>query len=379
MYESQISALSNSLGVTLESDISVITLSDNINHTYCSKIKWEHDNYNVIGIAQLTMPYSEEISEYWIKYSGPVVIHANLNPHKKNVIASTISSSNGISLNLKKIAGVDTEFDTAKQKLRFKNDSYNYAFIGKVSRFKQVGKTFVVYLEDLGWKFQQKVPQVFRSQYIANQTLDDAFQAICEFIGVEYAYSIEDLSQYNFAADGYSIEKDGQIVENVPTILEEWSNKTEEEEEEEQTDDEQQANALEDNQPFESSGLMEYRNRQQESQQTSQSANQSLNSAITNSTNNQTEDEEGNEQNDTEALNQKIIKFQQEFDDKIKDLFIGNTYYESNISDPIMNYNWITVVPKAPAPTVTENPDDTENQETDENQETGENQQQNEV
>lgn len=365
MYESQISSLSNSLGVTLESDISVITLSDNINHTYCSKIKWEHDNYNVIGIAQLTMPYSEEVSEYWIKYSGPVVIHANLNPHKKNVIASTISSSNGISLNLKKIVGVDTEFDAAKQKLRFKNDSYNYAFIGKVSRFKQVGKTFVVYLEDLGWKFQQKVPQTFRSQYIANQTLDNAFQAICEFIGVECAYSIEDLSQYNFAADGYSIEKDGQIVENVPTILEEWSNKTEEDEE--QTDDERQANALQDNQPFESSGLMEYKNKQQESQQTSQSANQSLNSAITNSTNNQTNNNQDNEQNDTETLNQKILKFQQEFDDKIKDLFIGNTYYESNISEPIMNYNWITVVPKTSAPTVTENP------------ETDENQQQNEV
>lgn len=370
MYESQISALSNSLGVTLESDISVITLSDNINHTYCSKIKWEHDNYNIIGIAQLTMPYSEEVSEYWIKYSGPVVIHANLNPHKKNVIASTISSSNGISLNLKKIVGVDTEFDAAKQKLRFKNDNYNYAFIGKISRFKQVGKTFVVYLEDLGWKFQQKVPHTFRSQYIANQTLDNAFQAICEFIGVECAYSIEDLSQYNFAADGYSIEKDGQIVENVPTILEEWSNKTEEDEE--QTDDERQANALQDNQPFESSGLMEYKNKQQESQQTSQSTNQSLNSAITNSTNNQTNNDKDNEQNDTETLNQKILKFQQEFDDKIKDLFIGNTYYESNISEPIMNYNWITVVPKTSAPTVTENPDNTENQETDENQQQNE-------
>ena len=31
-----------------------------------------------------------------------------------------------------------------------------------------------------------------------------------------------------------------------------------------------------------------------------------------------------------------------DFDEKIKDLFKGNTMYNSNISDPILNYDWIT-------------------------------------
>ena len=73
----------------------------------------------------------------------------------------------------------------------FRHDEYNYSFIGKVYRFKQIGQTFVIYLEDLGWKFVQKVPDEFRKTYIAGQTLDDAFQAICEFMGVDFAYSID--------------------------------------------------------------------------------------------------------------------------------------------------------------------------------------------
>ena len=78
---------------------------------------------------------------------------------------------------------------------------------------------FIIHIEDIGWKFLQKVPKEFRDTYIANQSLDKAFQAICEFLGVEFAYSIEDLSEYTFGADGYSITKDGQVVEDVETIL----------------------------------------------------------------------------------------------------------------------------------------------------------------
>lgn len=351
MYESQFSALGNSLGVTLESDISVITLSDNINHTYCSKIKWEKDNALPISVAQLIMPYNEEISEYWIKYSGAVVIHANLNSHPNNNIASKITSSHGISLNLRKALGVDIYQDD-NNKTHFKNDHYNYAFIGKVSRFKQVGKTFIIYLQDLGWKFLQKMPQEFRNNYIANQTLDNAFQAICDFIGVECAYSIEDLSQYNFASDGFSIEKDGQIVENVPSILSEWSNAINDENDKELTNDERNANALNDNQPFESSGLVEYKNKQKTSQQLNQSINQSINSAITNAP---TQPTQTDNQEENTNINAKILQYQPEFDAKIKDLFIGNTFYNSNISDPVMNYEWISITPQASQSTSIEN------------------------
>ena len=354
MYESQISSLSNSFGITLENDISVITVDDNINHTYCSKIYWEQDNYLPIGTAKLIMPYSTDIEEYWIKYSGTVVIHANLNPRKNRVIASKIPASNGISLNLKKALGVDVEEDKKEKKIRFKNDNYNYAFIGKTYRFKQVGKTFMVYLEDLGWKFLQKVPKEFRDTFIANQSLDDAFQAICEFIGVEFAYSIEDLSEYTFSADGYSVEKDGKIIEDVPSILKEWANGNEEdEEEEEENKDEADAKALE-YKEFESSGLQAYKKNKKKTQtkKKTNNKNKALNAATTNTN----EDEksgadvakEDEEKEDTKDVSDKIKEFQEEFDEKIKDLFIGNTFYNSNVSDPVMNYDWITITPKAP-------------------------------
>lgn len=232
MYEKQQSSLGSVNNMMLENDISVITVDDNINHTYCSKIRWDKDNFLPIGTAQLTMPYSKDIEQYWIKYSGIVVIHANLNSHTNSVIASQLKVPDTISLNLKKYVDTEVDIDDKKRTLRFKNDEYNYAFIGKISRFKQVGKTFIIYLEDIGWKFLQKVPQEFRNSYIANQSLDDAFQAICEFMGVDFAYSIEDLSEYNFAADGYSVQKDGEIIETVPTILTEWVDNPEDDEEE---------------------------------------------------------------------------------------------------------------------------------------------------
>lgn len=368
MFQNQISNLSNFQGIQLETDISIITLSDNISHTYCSKIKWDKDNYSPLGTAQLVMPYSKEIEAYWIKYSGAVVIHANLNFRPQSLTQATMyQMEDTLSLNMKNYQKnqqqekeVTKKKDKKTNKIHLQNDYYNYSFIGKTARFKQVGKTFIVYLEDLGWKFVQKVPKEFRDSYIAGQSLDDAFQAICEFMGVDFAYSIEDLSEYHFSADGYSIEKDGQVIEDVPSILKEWKAKTEDEEEENETQDESMGKSI-NQEGFESSGLQEYKNKQKQSN--NQSSN-SLNAQVTNQTNNQ-ENQDNKVEEQQQTPTEKIEKYQEEFDRKIKDLFIGNTFYDSNISDPILNYDWITIVPKAPVSTTT----DTNTQDTNQNQE----------
>ena len=347
MYEKQQSSLGSVNNMMLENDISVITVDDNINHTYCSKIRWDKDNFLPIGTAQLTMPYSKDIEQYWIKYSGIVVIHANLNSHANSVIASQLKIPDTISLNLKKYVDTEVDIEDNKRTLRFKNDEYNYAFIGKISRFKQVGKTFIIYLEDIGWKFLQKVPQEFRNSYIANQSLDDAFQAICEFMGVDFAYSIEDLSEYNFAADGYSVQKDGEIIETVPTILTEWVDNPEDDEEE---DDE---GGLDPDNGFESETLKEVVDQQKNAlrnQLSNNQSNKSLNAQTTNSESvDNVIDNNTEEEQNTQSIQDKIEQYQQEFDDKIKDLFIGNTFYDSNTSDPILNYNNITITPKVAA------------------------------
>ena len=351
MYEKQQSSLGSVNNMMLENDISIITVDDNINHTYCSKIRWDKDNFLPIGTAQLTMPYSKDIEQYWIKYSGIVVIHANLNSHANSVIASQLKIPDTISLNLKKYVDTEVDIEDNKRTLRFKNDEYNYAFIGKISRFKQVGKTFIIYLEDIGWKFLQKVPQEFRQSYIANQSLDDAFQAICEFMGVDFAYSIEDLSEYNFAADGYSVQKDGEIIETVPTILTEWVDNPEDDEEE---DDE---GGLDPDNGFESETLKEVVDQQKNAlrnQLSNNQSNKSLNAQTTNSESvDNVIDNNTEEEQNTQSIQDKIEQYQQEFDDKIKDLFIGNSFYDSNTSDPILNYNNITITPKVASSTDT--------------------------
>lgn len=374
MYEKQQSSLGSVNNMMLENDISVITVDDNINHTYCSKIRWDKDNFLPIGTAQLTMPYSKDIEQYWIKYSGIVVIHANLNSHPNSVIASQLKIPDTISLNLKKYVDTEVDIEDKKRTLRFKNDEYNYAFIGKISRFKQVGKTFIIYLEDIGWKFLQKVPQEFRNSYIANQSLDDAFQAICEFMGVDFAYSIEDLSEYNFAADGYSVQKDGEIIETVPTILTEWVDNPEDDEEE---DDE---GGLNPDNGFESETLKEVVDQQKNAlrnQLSNNQSNKSLNAQTTNSESvDNVIDNNTEEEQNTQSIQDKIEQYQQEFDDKIKDLFIGNSFYDSNTSDPILNYNNITITPKVAASTDTssmstvEDENSSDNPESDSNSET---------
>ena len=192
----------------------------------------------------------------------------------------------------------------------------------------------------------QKVPQQFRQSYIAGQPLDKAFQAICEFIGVDFAYSIEDLSKYNFSTDGYSIEKDGTVIEDVPTILEEFNaTNTIDEKNTKTTTDEDMAKSL-NSSSFESTGLIEYENnKKSDTKENTQSTNKALNQSTTNS----------NNQSNTKLPEENSTKnkYQEEFDKKIEDLFKGNTLYDSNISDPILNYNWITVQPTMPQTTST--------------------------
>lgn len=334
-----ITSLNNFTGITLETDIAVITLKDNLTHTYFSKLSWEKDNGMPMGIGKITTLYDESIEKYWGTYSGTVVLHANLNndKNKKSLIKKT-----------KKMKSKIVSKKTKNNKIRLQNDVYNYSFIGKVHRCKQTGKTFNIYLEDLGWKFLQKVPQQFRQSYIAGQPLDKAFQAICEFMGIDFAYSIDDLSKYNFSTDGYSIEKDGTIIEDTPNILEEFNTMNTTDEDNKTTTDENMGRDLY-SQSFESSGLIENKNEKNENKSNIEKDVQSIDKALNQLTTN------SNNKSDTKLTENNSTKeqYQEEFDRKIEDLFKGNTLYDSNISDSILNYNWITIQPIVPQTTST--------------------------
>ncbi len=283
----------NGLSVDRQVVAQIITLADNLTHPYFSSIDMSKDNTSPIGIAKFHTVYDEQILNYWTNYSDVVVISFDI---------ADLNRENTNSLNFSELNGLNG---------RTQNEEYNYSFICKVSRIKQKGKEIIIFLEDLGWKFLQKVPVEFRQTYIANQYLDDAFQAMCEFLDVRFAYSIEDLHQFQFSADGYSITKDGNIVEEVQTILTEYESPTEEED------------PLDD--PlFEDEGLIDF-----------------LGGNI------DALDAEPLPENEDISLEQKMQDHQEDFERKIQDLFIGNTYYDSDLTHPIMDYGKITVTPSS--------------------------------
>lgn len=290
----------NKNGKNLQVDIQVITLTDNLSHPYFSSISISKDNYSPVGVAVLEAPYTPHISNYWIKYNDIVIISFNM---------MDLNQQNTNSLNF-------LEFNNIKKRLV--NNEYNYSFICKVSRFKQKGQKFIIYFEDLGWKFMQKVPKQFRDHYIAGQYLDDAFQAICELLGVQFAYSIEDLHKFKFGPDGYSIQRDnGKTIEDVPSVLNEWG--TGSTEKQDDLDDPMNENK----------GLIDFDKQNKNNPSSDTSTN-----TLTN-------------KSDVNQSTEKLDKYQEEFDQKILDLFVGNTYYESDLTSSLMNYGNITVTPQS--------------------------------
>lgn len=318
----------NSKGRNLQTNVQIITLDDNLSHPYFTSVNMAKDNLRPMGSVVVETMYTPYISDYWIKYRGIVVVSFDIKEmHYTNTNAKSYLEEHEL-------------------KQRINNTEYNYSFVGRVGKFKQKGNKFIIHFQDVGWKFLQKVPKEFRDTYIANQPLDQAFQAICEFLGVQFAYSIEDLHEFNFGADGYSVTKDNQVIEDVKTILSEWGQAPEEEEENEEEDE------LADPK-LENDGLIEIDKKNKD------------NKDYVKKENNDEKIEENKD--DMQAT---IDKYQEEFDEKIRDLFIGNSYYESDVASNVMNYDQITVTPVAPAndtTTTNSNMDTTEegNQQTD--------------
>ena len=320
----------NSNGKNLQVNTQIVTLEDNLSHPYFSMISLSKNNSYPIGSAVLETPRVPQISKYWIKYKGAVVISFSMEElNQTNTNTSEFLQSHQIKqYNSKKNKEKDKE-KKFKPKQRIKNEQYNYSFVGKVGKFKEKGNKIIIHFEDIGWKFLQKVPKEFRDTYISNQPLDQAFQAMCEFLGVEFAYSIEDLHEYSFGADGYSVQKDGQVIEDVETILSEWNTKTEEEEQEDKDKNDELSDPK-----YENKNLIELDKKNENNEKYIKKNNND------------------NKINDSASDTQEIVdKYQADFDQKILDLFIGNSYYESDVTSNVMNYDQISVTPTATADT----------------------------
>lgn len=324
-------------------DLTVITTADGLEHNYFSYVTWLKDNASPVGTATLVTAYMPNVLKYWNAYQDVVIISAKLANNKNNTNTTeyystivnahyqTQDAKHRINDKIYKRHHTQTPLGIPNQRLV--NTDYNYSFIGKIDKVKQRGVEILITLKDIGWKFTQHVPKDFRDQYVANQYLDDAFQSICEFLSVEFAYSIKTLHEYKFASDGYSVTKDNETIETVPNtiqnIIETETNK-----------------AISDSRyTMENDALNEYNKKQKQKQNKDDKKTDDITSIASEVVNKASEKISTNQNNNNAEesnVDEKVKLYQADFHEKIRDLFIGNSYYDSDLITNVMNYDAIT-------------------------------------
>ena len=203
-----IESLSNQVGKSLEdlakavnqqdlkepiNNITVITVEDNLIHNYFTSMDISWDASNCLSSAIIKAPkLNTENVNYWTTYIGQLTIYAGYN--------FTFDYVNNNSY--------PTEKDAANSLTKYwDNSSITPFFKGEVSRVKEMENDIIIYVDSIGRRFQQKIPDEFRQAFIYNQNVRDAFQAICEFLGVEYICPPKTVTD-----DGETEEEDGEVT-----------------------------------------------------------------------------------------------------------------------------------------------------------------------
>ena len=153
-------------------NIVVITSDDNLIHNYFYDLDISWDASNCLSSAIIKMPKMDaENVNYWATYQGQLTIYIG----HDFVFDHVNSNSYG------------TEQDAANALTKYwDNSDILPLFKGEISRIKERENDITIYVDSIGRRFQQKIPDEFRQAYIYNQNVRDAFQAICEFLGVKY-------------------------------------------------------------------------------------------------------------------------------------------------------------------------------------------------
>lgn len=152
--------------------IALITSEDNLIHNYFTVYETSWDASNVLQIVTLKMPkLNAENVNYWATYTGQV----------------TIYMGSGFTYDYVNGTGHTNEQEVAESLIKYwDNSNIKPFFRGEVDHIRERHTELVVYIKNIGSRFQQKIPEDFRQQYIYNQNVRDSFQAICEFLGVPY-------------------------------------------------------------------------------------------------------------------------------------------------------------------------------------------------
>ena len=174
-------------------NITVITADDNLIHNYFTSMDISWDASNCLSSAIIKMPkMNTENTNYWTTYTGQLTIYAGYN------FTFDYVNSNSYS----------TEQDAAQSLTKYwDNSDIKPFFRGEISRVKELEEEITIYVDSIGRRFQQKIPDEFRQSFIYNQNVRDAFQAICEFLGVAYICPPKTVTD-----DGEETTEDGEVT-----------------------------------------------------------------------------------------------------------------------------------------------------------------------
>ena len=153
-------------------NIVVITAQDNLIHNYFTSIDISWDASNCLSTAIIKMPKLDvQNLSYWTTYTGQLTIYVG-----NDFVFDYVNANSNIN-----------EQDAANSLVKYwDNSNIKPFFRGEISRVKEFENDVTIYVDSIGRRFQQKIPDDFRQSFINNQNVRDAFQAICEFLGVFY-------------------------------------------------------------------------------------------------------------------------------------------------------------------------------------------------
>lgn len=146
----------------------LLTEKDNIVHNYFHYFEMYWDAGDCMSSAIVKFPKTKKSNtKYWINYDGEISIYM------------------GDKASLKTLKQASKTIKNAQDTYWF-IDGMTPFFKGEIGQIKEKTKELEIRIDSIGKRFKQKIPEEFRQSYIYNQNVRDAFQAICEFLGVKY-------------------------------------------------------------------------------------------------------------------------------------------------------------------------------------------------
>ena len=165
----------------LKEEVFLYTFHDKEQHRYLNSISIDLDKGDILGTCQIYFPYNQKLMEYWI-------------PGKTT------------------FAIVGGTFDR------------EILFVGRVGEINQRGDQIEMVGHNVGWKFKPYMTSKFEKS-LEKMTVKNAVKLIFKELGFEKGKYHIDLSgipniDSYVIGEGGSIEKDGEMVQNVPELTE---------------------------------------------------------------------------------------------------------------------------------------------------------------